>query len=283
MLLGQEVELVLRAAQVALAVQLAGADGDLRLQDVVAGAERIGLRDRRSWSGAAAGTASDDASRRAAAARRSARRSPAARIGRPAMSSSVKAPMASAIARAEVGLLEDQRRRHGDQHARNDQAAQRQAAFAGRRGAADGRARSTSATFMNSDGCSPNGPTLSQRRAPPPLTPMSGTSSSAEHDGGVDHVGVAVERAVVDADRQHHHHQRRARRSSPGACTYGLSRRSLWCVALRIVTRPTPVTSRASDSSGHSMCASRRRSILSIARAARVPRAGGSTSPGPAW
>ncbi len=43
-LLGQEVELVLRAVQVALAAEHARADGDLRLDDVVAGAERVGLR-----------------------------------------------------------------------------------------------------------------------------------------------------------------------------------------------------------------------------------------------
>src|SRR6185503_17246339 len=47
--------------------------------------------------------------------------------------------------------------------------------------------------------------------------------------------------------------------------TYGLIRWPSWNVALRIVSRPTPVTMSASTSIGHSMCASRRRSILSNA------------------
>ncbi len=42
--LGQELELRLAAVHPALAEHAAGADGDLRLDDVVAGAERIGLR-----------------------------------------------------------------------------------------------------------------------------------------------------------------------------------------------------------------------------------------------
>src|SRR5262245_9070910 len=47
--------------------------------------------------------------------------------------------------------------------------------------------------------------------------------------------------------------------------TYGLIRCPSWNVALRIVSRPTPVTISARISSGHSMCASSRRSILSNA------------------
>ena len=42
--LGQEFELRLAAVHPALAEHAAGADGDLRLDDVIAGAERIGLR-----------------------------------------------------------------------------------------------------------------------------------------------------------------------------------------------------------------------------------------------